>query len=154
MYDITDIPRGTAPQLVKVFQLSPASETKSPGVAYDDRTLGELDAEDPVFLNACQSPTGKSGIMFNGAHSGTVSFWEFECTTPETACNGAATVQGSDANAGNDSSGSSLSGGAIAGIAIGSLIAVGAMKARSRGNVEMDTGKSDNGMEEPTAHTA
>lgn len=82
LYDITDITKGEDPVLKKVFNLSPASETKSPGVAYKDRTLGDLDAEVTFFVPAKESPTGKAGIMFGGAHSGTLSFWEFECQDP------------------------------------------------------------------------
>jgi hypothetical protein len=112
-------------------------------VAYDDRTLGELDAEDPVFLSACQSPTGKPGIMFNGAHSGTVSFWEFECTVPDETC----TTAGSSSQGGNKNS-SDLSGGAIAGIAIGSLVGVAVIvfvvtKLSGRNNAEVVAGKSN-----------
>lgn len=82
LYDISRIAKGESPILLKVFNLSPVSERKSPSVAYDDRTLGEVDPEMTVFVPAEESPTGKAGIMFGGAHSGTISFWEFECTAP------------------------------------------------------------------------
>lgn len=150
IYDITDIDNGSDPQLVKVFNLSPASETKSPGVAYDDSTLGDLDSESPIFVNACQSPTGKPGIFMNGAHSGTVSFWEFECVNGvETCTDEGQAISGESETA--TSSGSSdsggLSGGAIAGIVVGAVVVIGILgfvvMKRGRGSdVEMDTGKS------------
>jgi hypothetical protein len=151
IYDITDIDNGSDPELVKVFSLSTASENKSPGVAYDDRTLGELDSESPIFVNACQSPTGKPGIFMNGAHSGTISFWEFECVNGVETCTdeGQTTNSGeSEAAPSSGSSDSGLSGGAIAGIVVGVLLALGivvfvVMKgSKGRGDVEMDTGKS------------
>ena len=76
LFDITEL---TAPSLFKVFHLSPASEHKSAGIAYNDGTIGEIDPENSVFLTADKSPTGKPSVMFVGAFSGTVSFWEFEC---------------------------------------------------------------------------
>jgi len=81
LYDITDL---ESPQLKKVFHLSPASETKSPGVAYNDGSLGEVDPESFFFLSPQESPSGKAAIMFEGAFSGTVSFWEFECVEEDT----------------------------------------------------------------------
>mmetsp|Transcript_32237 Transcript_32237/g.58937 ORF Transcript_32237/g.58937 Transcript_32237/m.58937 type:complete len:199 (-) Transcript_32237:85-681(-) len=76
VYDVTD---PSAPELLFVQHLSAASQTKNPGVAYADGTLGEIDAEAMIFLDACHSPSGKAGVMFGGAWSGTMSFWEFEC---------------------------------------------------------------------------
>jgi hypothetical protein len=76
LFDVTDI---TSPDLIKVFHLSPASEFKSVGLAYNDGELGEVDPESGVFLTAEKSPSGKAGILWAGAQSGTVSFWEFEC---------------------------------------------------------------------------
>mmetsp|Transcript_32235 Transcript_32235/g.58932 ORF Transcript_32235/g.58932 Transcript_32235/m.58932 type:complete len:708 (-) Transcript_32235:157-2280(-) len=76
VYDVTN---PSAPELLFVQHLSTASETKNPGVAYADGTLGEIDAEAMIFLDACHSPTSKAGIMFGGAWSGTMSFWEFTC---------------------------------------------------------------------------
>lgn len=76
LFDITVL---NAPHLVKVFHLSPASQHKSPGIAYNDGTIGDIDPENSVFLSAEQSPTGKTGILFAGAISGTISFWEFDC---------------------------------------------------------------------------
>ena len=81
MYDISYI---SSPKLVQVFHLSPASETKNPIVAYADRTLGEIDSESIIFLDKCESPTGKTAIIFAGAFSTTTSFWEFDCGTDTT----------------------------------------------------------------------
>mmetsp|Transcript_99666 Transcript_99666/g.287719 ORF Transcript_99666/g.287719 Transcript_99666/m.287719 type:complete len:684 (+) Transcript_99666:87-2138(+) len=76
VYDISDI---KAPELLFVEHLSPISLTKSPGVAYATRELGEIDSEGMVFLEAGASPSGKAAVLFGGAWSGTVSMWEFEC---------------------------------------------------------------------------
>lgn len=76
LYDISDI---SNPQLVQVFHLSPASETLNPNLAYAARTIGEIDAESIIFMEAENSPTGEAGILFAGAWSSTTSFWKFNC---------------------------------------------------------------------------
>jgi hypothetical protein len=77
LFDITDI---TSPDLVQVLNLSPASQYMSLGLAYNRGELGEIDPETGVFLTAEQSPDGHgAGILWAGAHSGTVSFWEIKC---------------------------------------------------------------------------
>ena len=76
LYDITNL---ASPDLVKTFHLSPASENKSPGLAYNDGTIGEIDPENFIFLSKEESPSAKPGILFAGSYSGTLSFWEFEC---------------------------------------------------------------------------
>lgn len=76
LYDISDI---TSPKLAQVFHLTPASETKNPVVAYEDRTLGEIDAESILFFEEDESPTGVPAILFAGAWSSTTSYWEFDC---------------------------------------------------------------------------
>lgn len=76
LFDITDI---TTPELLKVFHLSPSVQNKSLGLAYNEGDIGEIDAESGVFLSAKESPSGKAGILWAGAHSGTVSWWEFDC---------------------------------------------------------------------------
>lgn len=76
LFDITEL---QSPIVKKVFHLSPAGQFKSPAVAYNDGTIGEIDPENSVFLPADRSPTGKTAVIFVGAMSGTVSFWEFEC---------------------------------------------------------------------------
>ena len=76
LYNINDI---TKPELDQVFHLSPASKDKNPGVAYADRTLGEVDPETVLFLQKDMSPTGKPAVMFAGAWSSTISYWEFDC---------------------------------------------------------------------------
>jgi hypothetical protein len=133
IYDITNI---TAPVFIDVFNLSPASETQSPGVAYNARTLGDIDAESLRFVPANESPSGLAGIMFGGAHSGTLSFYEFVCT--ETVDPVTETVfVGTDADVNDspvaapvdvtsiDNESDSLSGGAIAGIVIGVMLGLG-----------------------------
>jgi len=80
MYDVTDV---TSPELVQVFHLSPESETKNPVVAYEDRTLGEIDAESIIFFDEESSPSGKAAILFAGAWSTTTSFREFDCGASE-----------------------------------------------------------------------
>ena len=138
LYDLTDI---TAPVFFKAIHLSPASENKNPGVAYAEGSLGDLDAETIQFLTPQQSPTGQAGILFGGAISGTLSFWEFECTTPIAPAtvpyrttDGAAPVVTSAPTAApqirtptnpvSSSDDDGLSGGAIAGIIIGVLVGV------------------------------
>lgn len=76
VYDIADV---SNPTLVQVFHLSPVSENLNPGVAYKERTLGEIDAESIQFLSAEQSPTGNASVLISGAFSGTASLWEFVC---------------------------------------------------------------------------
>ena len=76
LYDISDI---TSPELVKVFHLSPESETLNPSLAYEQGVIGEIDAESIIFLSEEDSPTGVPGVLFAGAFSGSVSWWEFTC---------------------------------------------------------------------------
>jgi hypothetical protein len=80
LYDITNI---ASPDLVKTFHLSPALETKSPGLAYNEGRIGEVDPENFLFLTKEQAPGGKEAIMFGGAQSGTISYWEFDCVEDE-----------------------------------------------------------------------
>ena len=111
LYDITEI---ESPRLIKTFHLSPASQNKNPENAYLD-DLGDLDSETTIFVNADQSPTGKTGILFGGAISGTLSFYEFVCAREE--------VNPSIPAAAVDDGGG-LSGGAIAGIAIAGVVLI------------------------------
>ena len=78
LYDMTDI---TSPDLKQMFHLSPGTRDRSPGLAYNDGTIGEVDPEITFFLSDNESPSGNGGIMVIGAHSGTISFWEFECAS-------------------------------------------------------------------------
>jgi len=93
VYDVTD---PTQPSLLFLHHLSPASETKSPGVAYADEDLGDIDPESSRFLSATESPTGSAGIMFAGAWSGTISFYEFTCGAAATTHGPTTTEDGSD----------------------------------------------------------
>lgn len=155
VYDITDI---RSPTLRKVINLTPASENKNPGVAYDDRTLGDLDAETQLFVNAEESPTGKAGVLFGGAISGTISFWEFECRNDVSAIpvTWLQTSQASGASNADEDDG--LSGGAITGIVLGSLVGVlfiVAMVAKGffgEGSKESDTGAPNRGGGDPGVH--
>lgn len=92
LFDITDI---THPTLKKVFHLSPASETLNPGLAYELRTLGEIDSESIHFFRADDSPTGKPAVLFAGAWSGTTSLWEFDCGEEDDEEDDGSTSQGS-----------------------------------------------------------
>ena len=76
LYDITNI---VSPTLIKTFHLSPAIQNKSAGLAYNEGTIGEIDPENFIFLPKEDSPSGKAAILFGGAFSGTLSYWEFEC---------------------------------------------------------------------------
>merc|ERR1712054_332494 len=69
VYDLSTI---TNPKLQFVKHLSPASEKKNPGVAYAARQLGDIDPELMIFLEKEHSPSGKAGVMFGGAWSGTM----------------------------------------------------------------------------------
>mmetsp|Transcript_98405 Transcript_98405/g.228202 ORF Transcript_98405/g.228202 Transcript_98405/m.228202 type:complete len:697 (+) Transcript_98405:53-2143(+) len=82
VYDITN---PAAPELLFVKHLSPISETKNPAVAYASQELGEIDPESIIFLDASHSPSGNAGVMFAGAWSGSMSWWEFSCGTPSPA---------------------------------------------------------------------
>lgn len=76
IYNLDDV---TNPELVKTFHLSEVSESLNPGVAYEARSLGEIDSESIVFLDASKSPTDNAAVIFAGAWSGTISYWEFTC---------------------------------------------------------------------------
>ena len=148
LYDISTI---SSPKLLKVFNLSPASEFSNPGYAYEQRTLGEIDAESTLFVNAEHSPTGKDGIFFGGAISGSISFWEFECSNPVPAIereNICSAMSSSVSEGSMSTSGGKLDIGAIVGIVVGSLAAAGIVAyiafvtGRSADAVVVDTGKS------------
>lgn len=115
LYDVTDLPN--TPVLKQVFNLSPISENVAPGPAYKARTLGDLDPEATFFAPAEKSPTGKAGIFFGGAHSGTMSWWEFECTSPVAAVERTFDSESSSLSTGD----AELSSGAIAGIVVASI---------------------------------
>lgn len=108
LFDITDI---NSPDLLKVFHLSPVSQYKSVGLAYNAGELGEIDAESGVFLTKETSPSGNAGILWAGAKSGTVAFWEFQCkeesrpsTTNDDAAKAAGGGESSSTNALSSSS--------------------------------------------------
>merc|ERR1712113_867007 len=80
VYDVSD---PASPTFLFAQHLTPASELKNVGAAYADGSLGDVDPESSIFLTAAESPTGKAGIMFGGAWSGTISFYEFAgCEEP------------------------------------------------------------------------
>lgn len=81
LYEIADI---ASPVLKATYHLSEASEKLNAGLAYDARTLGEVDAETIQFLSDTESPTGKAAVLFSGAWSGTTSLWELECEEAAT----------------------------------------------------------------------
>ena len=110
LYDASNIEN---PQLVQVLNLSPESQFKSPGVAYQDGSLGDVDPEHKIFVPADQSPTGKDGVIIGGTLSGTISFYEFVCASDSTT----ATMNGVSSKNG-------LSPGAKAGISVGTLAGV------------------------------
>jgi hypothetical protein len=87
LYDITNV---GSPELKKVFHLSDALEHKSPGLAYNDGTIGEIDPENIIFFPAEKSPSGKPSLLFAGAFSGTLSYWEFDCAEDEDVPSGKA----------------------------------------------------------------
>jgi hypothetical protein len=93
LYDIDGIEN---PILEQVFHLSEASKDKNAGTAYADRTLGEVDTETILFLSEDESPTGKPSVLFAGAWSSTISYWEFDC--PAAAAENDPTNPGSSAN--------------------------------------------------------
>jgi hypothetical protein len=139
LYDISDI---ESPVHLKTFNLSPSSRNRNPEQTYLD-DLGDIDAETIQFIYPGQSPTGKSGFIFGGAISGTLSFWEFECASEETAQSGSGGGQSQELSDSDES----LEGGAIAGIVIGSvvgfaLLAVIALRAIGGNKKEIDTGKT------------
>jgi hypothetical protein len=76
LYDITNM---ASPEVVKIFHLSPVSQYKSPGLAYNEGTLGEIDTESIFFLAPEETANGRAAVVFGGANSGTFSYWEFEC---------------------------------------------------------------------------
>merc|ERR1711920_1180019 len=81
VYDVSD---PASPTFLFVQHLTPASRLKNAGAAYADGSLGDVDPESSVFLTAAESPTGNAGVMFAGAWSGTISFYEFaDCEEPE-----------------------------------------------------------------------
>lgn len=82
LYDITTI---TSPKIVKTFNLNPAAQNKNPEQSYRD-DMGDLDPETTIFINKQDSPTGCTGIMFGGAISGTLSFYQFVCADGEGDC--------------------------------------------------------------------
>ena len=82
LYDMTDI---TKPTLKQLFHLSEATKDRSPGLAYNDGTIGDVDPEIAMFVSDDDSPSGNAGIFIMGAHSGTISFWEFDCANTDAS---------------------------------------------------------------------
>nr|ALG03272.1 alkaline phosphatase [Alexandrium catenella] len=86
---VVDITTINSPEVLFVEHLSPAPQTLNPREAYVEganvgqSTIGEIDPESIIFMDAGHSPSGKVGVFFAGAWSGSVSFWELECPTPE-----------------------------------------------------------------------
>lgn len=65
--------------LIKVWSLTPESETQSVGLSYNQGIIGDVGPDNFFFLRAEESPSGKEGVIFQGKYSSTLSFWEFEC---------------------------------------------------------------------------
>jgi hypothetical protein len=131
LYDITDI---SSPSLLKTFHLSEASQTKNPEQSYL-KDLGDIDSETILWIPPSRSPTGKSGFLFGGAISGTLSFYEFQCLKPEDTCYPDGCPVGGDSK--------SLSGGAIAGISIGAVVALAVVAFVGKGLLVKGSGSSD-----------
>ena len=66
LYDMTHI---TDPTLVQMFHLSPGTKDRSPGLAYNDATIGYVDPEIALFLDDKDSPSGNAGFVIMGAHT-------------------------------------------------------------------------------------
>jgi hypothetical protein len=81
LYDITEI---NAPSVVQIFHLSPISETKSAGLAFNEGTIGDVVTRSIVFLSDTESPLGKPSLMFSGGQSGTISMYEIKCAVPDS----------------------------------------------------------------------
>nr|ALG03353.1 alkaline phosphatase [Alexandrium fundyense] len=87
---VVDITTISSPEVLFVEHLSPASQTMNPGEAFVEganvgqSTIGEIDPESIIFMDADHSPSGKAGVFFAGAWSGSISFWEFECSPEPT----------------------------------------------------------------------
>ena len=82
VYDISD---PSSPIFLFADHLSPASETLSPEIAYAAGTLGDVDPESILFVDAAHSPSGKAAAIVAGAWSGTISFFEFACAGDDDA---------------------------------------------------------------------
>lgn len=121
LYDITDIAN---PALIKTFHLSEVSKTKNPAQSYR-KDLGDIDAESVLWIPPSRSPNGRSGFLFGGAISGTLSFYEFQCLEAEDKCfpDGCADATEAEKNS-SSSSTKSLSAEVIAFIVVGSVAVV------------------------------
>ncbi len=117
LYDITNI---SEPSLLKTFHLSEISRVKNAEQSYR-KDLGDIDAETIIWIPPSRSPTGKSGFLFGGAVSGTLSFYEFQCLQQEDPCfpDGCSSSTGS-----STSSSGGLSTAAIVGITVGAIAVV------------------------------
>lgn len=146
LWDISQI---ESPVLLKTFNLSPASRDKNPEQTYL-KDLGDLDSETILFLTPEESPTGKEGLVFGGAISGTLSFYEFQCEShPDDDEDGSSSNPSLTKSAETKSSGEGddgLSTGGIVGIVIASVAAVGVVAylvTKNNGkDIEHDTGAS------------
>lgn len=158
LWDISDI---ESPVLLKTFNLSPASRDKNPEQTYLN-DLGDLDSETILFVTPEESPTGKEGLVFGGAISGTLSFYEFQCEShPDEAEDAeedgsssttSSTTSTEPAETNSDGEGGGgLSTGGIVGIVIAVAAAMGvvayvATKNDGKQDIEHDTGASGNGV--------
>lgn len=137
LYDITDI---SSPTILKIFHLSEVSRTKNPEQSFR-KDLGDIGSETILWIPPSRSPTGNSGFLFGGAISGTLSFYEFKCTSTEDPCfpDGCSSSVSSEKRKQNEG----VSKGGVVGIVVGAavvlaVVLLGTMRLRKTGSKDSD----------------